>query len=80
MTGQFTSLAVGDPTPTTVFVARQGEMTFTYLALFNNGQTSYEFQSLRATFAEPTPEPATLVPFGLGGGGLWLLRRRRDRC
>ncbi|MFL6256362.1 MAG: PEP-CTERM sorting domain-containing protein [Pyrinomonadaceae bacterium] len=24
------------------------------------------------------PEPATLVLFSLGGGGLWLLRRRRD--
>lgn len=79
MTGQFNQQVIGDPTSTTLFVVGRGDAIFTYLAVVDpNGHTRYEFRSLQATFADATPEPATLVLFGLGGG-LWLFRRGRVR-
>ena len=45
------------------------------------GREFYVTESVTYRFDNnpPVPEPATLVLFGLGGGGLWLLRRRRAR-
>lgn len=81
MEGRFFGQVDGEPTPRQVFVVGRGDMTFNYLAHpDHNGRTLYEFQSLRATFADAaTPEPATLTLFGLGGAGAWLLRRRRAK-
>lgn len=43
------------------------------------GREFYVTESVTYRFDNnpPVPEPATLVLFGLGSGGLWLLKRRR---
>jgi hypothetical protein len=79
ITGTLRGMRAGDSELTTLLVVGQGEMTFTYSTFVLNGGTHYEFRRVEGNFADPTPEPATLLLLSTGlAGGAALRRRRRS--
>lgn len=78
MTGTVSGFGPDFPAQT-FLVAGRGEMAYTYSTLFFGGQTHYEFRRVEATFANPTPEPATLLLLTTGLAGAAAARRRRRR-